>query len=320
MPSSTPPQPVNRDGQSGFRFLSIGECMVEMVPADQPGHFRMGFAGDTFNTAWYLRAVRPDLVPAYFSQVGSDDVSDQMLAMMAEAGIDITHIGRSVDRTVGLYLISLKEGERSFSYWRDRSAARQLAQFPDRLLAATDVADLLYFSGITIAILDCDDRAALLEGLATARAAGKTIAFDTNLRPRLWASETSMCEAIMEAASVSDIVLPSYEDEANHFGDACIEDTAARYRDVGATTVVVKNGAEAVHYLCDGVSGQVAPAAAARIVDTTSAGDSFNAGFFAGFDGQFSMEERIQFATRVSGQVIAQKGALVPLDLVAMAG
>ena len=37
-----------------MRVLAIGECMAELAPSDTDGDFRLGFAGDTFNTAWYL--------------------------------------------------------------------------------------------------------------------------------------------------------------------------------------------------------------------------------------------------------------------------
>ena len=39
-------------------FASIGECMIELS-AGKGDLWRMGFAGDTFNTAWYARAILP---------------------------------------------------------------------------------------------------------------------------------------------------------------------------------------------------------------------------------------------------------------------
>ncbi len=298
----------------GFRFLSIGECMVELAPAAAPDEYRMGFAGDTFNTAWHLRQLRPDARIRYFSKVGTDAVSDNMLAMMTAARIDTTHVSRTADRSVGLYLISLSDGERSFSYWRDSSAAKGLAEDPAALAGALADTDIAYFSGITLAILDAPGRSALLAALAAARANGVIIAFDTNLRPRLWTSPEAMRATVMAAAQVADIALPSFDDEAVHFGDADPAATAARYLSAGVRTVVVKNGAGPVTYVDGGTTGTVAPEPVARVVDTTAAGDSFNAGFFAGFDGPASVADRIRFASRVAGQVIGQKGALVPVD------
>ena len=114
--------------------------------------------------------------------------------------------------------------------------------------AAMNASDLIYFSGITLAILPAKGRETLLTAARKARAAGKTIAFDPNLRPRLWVSDTEMTETIMQAATVSDIVLPSFEDEADWFGDANPKATADRYLNAGAVTVIVKNGADPVLY------------------------------------------------------------------------
>ena len=285
--------------------------MVELAPGAAADDLRLGFAGDTFNTAWYVKALAPDYESRFVSRVGTDAVSDRMLAMMGCAGIDTSHLLREGARSVGLYLISLQDGERSFSYWRDNSAARLLAQDRPALEAATTDADLIYFSGITMAILDAAGRATLLDVMRTMRALGKTIAFDSNLRPRLWASPAEMCATVMQAAAVSDIVLPSYDDEADHFGDINIAATRDRYEQAGASTVIVKDGAGDVHYLRDGVTGSVQTNPVTQIVDTTSAGDSFNAGFFVGRER--GTEDAIRLASKVAGHVIGQKGALVPL-------
>ncbi|WP_134014652.1 sugar kinase [Litoreibacter halocynthiae] len=310
----TTPRPTHQILKKFDRFLSIGECMVEMAPAELAGDFHMGFAGDTFNTAWYLRTLRPDIATRYFSRVGADAVSQSMLDMMSSAGVDTTFIKQDPKRSVGLYLISLKNGERSFSYWRDQSAARTLADDTALLANAMQEANLIYFSGITLAILDAQGRKTLLNALETAHANGKTIAFDSNLRPRLWNSISEMTATVMQAAAVSDIILPSYDDEADFFGDANIDATGTRYLNAGAKTIVIKNGAGAIHYIHDGISHHIEPPSISNIIDTTSAGDSFNAGFFAALDHATSIEDKILFASKIAGQVIGRRGALVPID------
>ncbi len=174
-------------------------------------------------------------------------------------------------------------------------------------------ADTVHFSGITLAILEERGRANLFEALRQARVAGKIIAFDPNLRPRLWSGLAEMAETVMQGARLSDIALPLHEDEASHFGDADPEGTAARYADAGAATVIVENGAAPVHYCHDGKNGTVEIPALAEVVDTAAAGGSFDAGFMAARSGEYGVADSILAGARVAGRVIAGRGALIPL-------
>lgn len=294
-------------------FLSIGECMVEMAPT-AGGDYSLGFAGDTLNTAWYARQFfDQDWEVSYLTAVGEDTISGQMIDFIASAGIKIDLVQRRPDYTVGLYLIQLDNGERSFAYWRSDSAARRLADDPARLGAAFATAGLIYFSGITLAILSSQSRQALFAALATARQNSATVVFDPNLRPRLWDSLDTMRQTIMAAASVSDILLPSFDDEATFFGDATPDDTARRYADAGAPLVIVKNGGSEAACLRDGKLSHFTPPGVAHVVDTTAAGDSFNAGFLATYLETGNLDVSMAAGAALAARVIAERGALIKL-------
>ena len=298
------------------RVVCIGECMVEIGPSEVPGLYRMGFAGDTFNTAWYLRHRLPvDWTVDYVSAVGSDAASAGMIAFMEAAGIGTGHVARLSDATVGLYLIELKDGERSFSYWRSQSAAKRLAEDEVRLRAALSGADLAYLSGITLAILPAPDRARLLAALAAFRRRGGRVAFDPNLRPRLWSSPAAMTEAVTEAARHADIALPSFEDDAGAFGDADPEACARRYAALGATEVAVKNGPGRMAALAGGEPHACDPVPAQEVIDTTAAGDSFNAGYLARRMTGGTVPEALAAGSALAARVVCGRGALVAAAL-----
>ena len=293
-------------------FLSIGECMVEMADAGG-GLYRRGFAGDTFNTAWYARRLLPDdWSVGYGSCIGTDAVSAEMFAFMEGEGIDTSALRRLKDRTVGLYMISLEQGERSFSYWRSQSAARALADDPGWLAEVLAGRDVLYFSGITLASLSPAARRVLCDALGRARAGGALVAFDTNLRERLWETPEAMREGLTMGASVADVVLPSFDEEQRAFGDSAPEETIARYRDCGAGIVAVKNGGGDLT-LWDEKGARTLPAVRFEsVVDTTAAGDSFGAAFLAGMAAGESVDDAARGAMELAAQVIQYRGALVP--------
>lgn len=294
------------------RVICLGECMVELAPAGD-GLFRSGFAGDTFNTAWYLRRLLPDdWSVAYATCVGDDAVSDRMLDFMANAGVQPA-ARRIPDRTVGLYMIHLRDGERSFAYWRDTSAARLLAADPAWLGDTLTGADIVLFSGITLAIVPPRDRPALHDALARARSEGTVIAFDPNLRPRLWPDAATMCAAVDAAAGFADILLPSFEDEQTFFGDATPSATLDRYRRRGAKAVVVKNGPGEIVAWQDGSGEARYTPPPVRATDTTAAGDSFNAGFLAARAEGADLLSAMKAGSRVAGIVCGAPGALVDM-------
>ena len=292
-------------------FLSIGECMVEMAPTAS-GDYRRGLAADTLSTAWYAkRTFGADWDIAYFTAVGQDAVSQRMTGFISDAGIRTDLIRALPDRTVGLYLIQLDNGERSFAYWRSDSAARRLAADLAALKAALAAANVIFFSGITLAILSPADRKTLLDAIAEARHAGATVAFDPNLRPRLWEDPDTMRAAVMAAAAVSDILLPSFDDEAAAFGDATPEDTARRYASGGAGLVVVKNGAGEMLSAEGGRMSRFTPLPVSEVIDTPAAGDSFNAGFLARYLDSADLIPAMAAGSALAARVIARRGALV---------
>ena len=298
------------------RIVAIGECMVEMAPVATEGQFRLGYAGDTLNTAWYLRRLlgAGDWID-YFTAVGIDAISEKMLGFLRQAGIGTECILRCDDKSVGLYMIKLQAGERRFSYWRSDSAARTLAADPVPLQAALDGADLAYFSGITLAILPPWDRSRFLTALRRFRSGGGIVVFDPNLRPKLWASPDEMTQTVMQAAAVSDIALPSYDDEAHWFGDDSPEATLQRYATAQVGCCIVKNGSGRIlageddrRISCDPIQ-DVTP------VDSTAAGDSFNAGFIAARLHGADLRDAVQAGAALAAQVIANFGALVEVDV-----
>lgn len=263
----------------------IGEGMVELSRAGEAAGiagWRTGYGGDALNTAIHL--ARFGLTTGFLSALGTDPLSQGLRHAWAAEGLDLAPLLTHPDRQAGLYAIETDaEGERSFAYWRADSAARAMLDLPDSkaALAAAESADLLYLSLISLAILPPSGRERIFSLCSAVRARGGRVAFDSNFRPRLWTS-TDEARAVVEAIGpLVDIALPTMVDEAALFGDTSTDATAERWRGWRATEVAVKSGPEGCLIATDGTSSLVAPPRIVAAIDSSGAGDAFNAGYLA---------------------------------------
>jgi len=298
-------------------FLGIGECMVELAATGAPGSYRQGFAGDVFNTLWYAaRALPQGWQVRFHTGLGVDPLSQELADFASAAGVDCTHAPRFEGAMPGLYMIRLERGERRFLYWRGQSAARRMLADPAVLETQIAGADLVYLSGITLAILPPDQRASLIALMAGARAAGKVVAFDPNIRPALWEDLPTIRETVTRAAGAASVILPSFDDETATFGDAAPGDTVARYLGAGCPLVVVKNGASpVVTGTGAGIQTHPTPPLEGPMIDSTAAGDSFNAAFLAAWQNGADLPRAISAGQALAARVLKGHGALVETAL-----
>lgn len=309
-----------------LRIASIGECMIELsesagMPeaAAAPGRGQMTrtFGGDTLNTAVYMaRALKAQAAEVhYVTALGDDPFSSEMLAAWQAEGLHTGQVFRLPGRLPGLYIIRTDgAGERTFHYWRSAAAARELFRGEQAETLAGSLAgfDLVYLSGITLGILDGDSRARLVALLERLRHGGCRVAFDTNYRPRLWQSRAEAQEAVTRVLGLATLALPTFDDEAALFGDAAPAATAERLHGLGVGEVVVKSGSAPCLVSAEGGQAEVAGEAVARPVDTTAAGDSFNAAYLAARLTGATPQDAAAAGHRLAARVIGAKGAIIP--------
>ncbi|HEU5223377.1 MAG TPA: sugar kinase [Candidatus Lumbricidophila sp.] len=297
------------------RIVAIGECMVEFTrnPDDS---FRLAFAGDTANTAVYLkRAGGASLDVHYLTATGDDFLSERLLGFFASEGL-VADMQRVAGASPALYLVSTDaSGERSFTYYRDSSPVKQLfaTGVDDALAALVTGADLVYFSAITLQMLTPEARERLFDLARTARANGAIVAFDSNYRPRGWASAADARAAVAAAAAVSTLALPSLGDEQLLADNDSLtaDDVIAFYRAAGVAEIVVKDGAGPVVVWSDGAAETFTSTPDPNPRDTTGAGDSFNGGYLAARASGASIAEAVAAAQALAAEVIRHPGAII---------
>ena len=318
-----PEQPPNSPfakGNGNRRIVSIGECMIEMADRGD-GLMSLAYAGDTLNTAVYLARINgPELKVDYVTALGDDPYSDAMLAFWRREGIGTDCVARLPGQLPGLYLIRTDDhGERSFYYYRSAAPARSLFDLPETvdLLDRLADADMVHFSGITLSILSYPARDRLAEALEKLRRGGTRIVFDGNYRPSLWPSADVARRVTTRFLSFVDLALPSADDEERLFGDTSCEAVAQRMHALGVTEVLVKHGADGCFISLGDIRRHVPVTERVKPVDTTGAGNSFNAGYLSGRLAGIGPVAAARIGNRLAARVICHRGAIIPRDAMA---
>jgi len=305
-------------------IAAIGECMLELSKSDDSlsdafaRPTKLAFGGDTLNTCIYL--ARLGLSPHYVTVLGDDPLSAWMAESWRDEGIDCAHVRHASGELPGLYFIDTDDdGERSFFYWRDRAPVKTLfdnASDSADLFTALGDMSMLYLSGITLAVLTEPSRERLLDWLPRYRQGGGQVAFDNNFRPKLWRSNDEAQDTYKRMYALTDLALPTLEDEVALFGDMSADDLINDLRSSGIREIALKQGEHGCRVVADGVDEHV-PVIATEVVDTTSAGDSFNAGYLAGRAHGMSQIDAAMVGSKLASLVIQHRGAIIPASLTA---
>lgn len=293
-------------------LLCMGEPMLEFnrQPDDGTGRvlYLRGFGGDTSNAA--IAAARQGVRAGYVTAVGTDWAGDAFLRLWAEEGVDTATVIRDPDAPTGVYFVDHDARGHHFTFYRTGSAASRYtpAMLPEPAIRAARV---FYASGISQAI-SASAADAVFRAMEIARGAGVTVAYDTNLRLRLWPK--ARARAVIHAAiAMSDIALPSREDAEALTGLADPQAIAERYLRLGARIVAVKCGREgALLATADGTVARAAPHAV-DAVDATGAGDTFCGAFLARIILGDPPEAALAYANAAAALSTTGYGAVAPI-------
>ena len=304
----------------------LGEVMIELSAAGA-GLLRPGVAGDTYNTAVMLSRLGAKV--AYATALGDEQFSAQIRQAMAQQGLTDNAVLSLTGQQPGLYCISNSaDGERSFSYWRQHSAARQtfqsIALFQQLLQSIQHCTDV-YWSGITLSLMSEAVLSSWLEYLLQLQQRGGQVYFDTNYRAALWQGRIDLLQCYQAAMQHCNYFLPSLEDCHCIWGS----DTPAQALELlqrllsTATVSSFTNSSftdkpviclTAQQQLCwlDGsgyqqFSLQFSP----QMVDATGAGDAFSGALIAALQQALPIAQAVNIAHKAASTVVQQQGAIL---------
>ncbi len=298
-------------GRPRPRVVVVGDVMLDVVAAarapiahasDTPASVSWSGGGAAGNVAaWLAHAGCPVTLVA---RVGADVPGAVAVAELEAAGVDV-RAARDPDRATGTCVVVLAaDGERSMLPDRGASAALAPADLPAAAFAA---GAHLHLSGYVL--LGDASRAAGLEALRRARAAGMTVSIDPASAAPLLAAGTADALGWMSGA---DVLLPNREEAEVLTGERDPGRAApALVRAAGAREVLVTLGGDGALWT-DGRRILRSPAADAEVLDTTGAGDAFAAGWLAARTSGARPEQALRAAVALGGVAVGRSGARPP--------
>jgi len=270
--------------------------------------------GDTLNIAVYVSRLGTQV--SYLTALGDDPYSEWMLEQWRSEGVDTSAVQRIAGAVPGLYAIQTDaHGERSFHYWRAQSAAKQWfssERSTAQWLELLSPFGVFYLSGITLSLMTDSGRETLVAALKEWRARGGCVVFDINFRPKGWVSRPHAQQVMSTMLTVTDVGLPTLDDEQDLFDGQSEEDVITRYQAAGVTEILIKRGPSGVVIATGAERYEVPAKKVDKVVDTTGAGDSFNGGYLAGRLAQLAPEQSALQAHQLAAAVIGVRGAIIP--------
>jgi 2-dehydro-3-deoxygluconokinase len=291
--------------------VTAGEAMAlfaaqQAGPLESVDGFQRALAGAELNVA--IGLARLGLKVGYVSRVGDDSFGRHLQAVLDAEGIDRRHLAMDAQHPTGFMLKSRNDdgSDPAIEYFRRGSAASHLrvADYPGDYFAASRH---LHLTGIYVAVSP-STREFVLRAAQDARTAGRSLSFDPNLRPRLWASRADMVDTLNHLASLSDWVLPGLDEGRLLTGHDHPEDIADFYLARGARVVVVKLGAQGAFHASAVGRGRVPGRQVARVIDTVGAGDGFAVGVISGLLEGLELPEAVARGNAIGARVVQFPG------------
>lgn len=274
-------------GDANVDLLVKGSAELQAGTEKLASDLNLVLGGSSAITAFNLARLGASV--SFAGVIGQDSFGRFVEEKLGAAGVDI----RALIRTA--------EGKTGVTIWYSAGKQRAGVTYPGTiaLLEASHVSEQLLKSARHLHVgayfLQSGLHAGAAEVFSRAKGLGLTTSLDCNYDPaERWNSN------LKKVLKYTDLFFPN-EDEALRLSGKTDAKAAARELASLARTVVVKRGAEGV-LVANGSEEFEIPAIAVEVVDTTGAGDSFNAGFLAQFlrgrDIKTSAEAGIQAAAR----------------------
>ncbi len=259
-----------------FDVLAIGELLIDFacLSTDPDGYPTMA-AHPGGAPANFLAALQKfGAKTAFISKVGNDAFGRMLRLTLEKAGIDTRGVKISPDTFTTLAFVTFDEtGNREFSFARKPGADTRLCS-SDIDTALIDDARVVHFG--TLSLTDEPARSATQYAIGYAKANGKRITFDPNLRKPLWSDLSQAKEQMLWGLSQADVVKISDEEAQFLFPGLRFSQAAQKIvEEFGVKLVFLTLGKDGCLFQNKHACGTVPGMTGLATIDTTGAGDIF---------------------------------------------
>lgn len=250
---------------------------------------------------------RLGLGPVVIGNVGDDDRGRMILYALSEAGADARNVCVSDSPTgVSIAMVNSR-GERAFVTHRGHL---DLLDADRALLGLDSVPGLCFMLLAGYFLLPSLRPAGARRILQASRQRGATTLLDTGWDPGGWSPE--VVQEVRGLLRDVDVFLPNRDEAVAVAGTSDLHSVTDCLLGLGPHTVIIKCGDQG-SLLASRAEGVVVQSAyGVSVIDTTGAGDSFNAGVLFGLVHGWDPRKTLQFASGVAALTVSRSEPRFP--------
>lgn len=299
--------------------VAIGEVLVDFV-STEPGPcikaltFEKCLGGAPMNTA--VGISRLEVSTGAITAVGDDPFGQFLIEELKRNKVDVSRIKvkKSKRTTIAFVANEPISGERTFTFYRKPWTG----ETADSSLQPDDIepdyiakAKILHVSGFALSQNPC--REAIFRAISYARKAGIRVSFDPTLRTDVWTSLATLRTTYNRVLKLSDIATFSREEAEFILGTSEPEQAARKASRYGISVIGIKLGENGSYLVGNGGRKVQTPAFRVEPVDTTGAGDGWNAGLLVGLCKNWDLEKCAIVANAIGALVVTKRGAITAM-------
>ncbi len=299
--------------------VGIGEALVDFVGTQPVSYgavpaFQKCFGGAPMNTL--IGVSRLGSRAGAITAVGDDPFGQFLVTELERNGVETSRVNvkRGMRTTISFVANEPKTGERAFLFYRQpwvRGTADSALSPEDIDLDYISHARILHVSGF--ALSHNPSRTAVLHAVKHAHKVGVTVSFDPTLRPDVWRSVRTLRRVYGQLLKLSDVATFSREEATFLFRTTNMATAAKEALQHGVQIVGIKLGRDGALLATQGGTTVQCPGFKVNAVDTTGAGDGWNAGLLVGLLKGWPLATCVTVANAVGALVVTKRGAITAL-------